>query len=167
MENEYSLRPIEEKDLHTVLTWRNSDHIRKYMYNDHIITSEEHLAWFQRLQETNNTIYLVFEWNGIPHGMVSFLDIDYKNKKCLWGFYLGIDNPKKGLGYTMGRLGITYAFENLGMRKICGEVFAFNDRSIGFHKKLGFVQEGYLKSHVFKEGNYQDIILFSLFKEEQ
>lgn len=166
MSNKYRLRDVKEEDLDLILTWRNSERIRRNMYSDHIITKEEHVRWFHALKENTRSVYLVFEINDRPCGMVYFLDIDYKSKKCFWGFYLSEENFPKGTGYIMGSLGVEFAFKNLGMRKICGEVFSFNYKSINFHKKLGFIQEGYFKKHVFKNGNYEDVVFLSLFKED-
>lgn len=41
---EYSVRPLEEKDLRLVLDWRNSERVHSKMLTDHKITWEEHLA---------------------------------------------------------------------------------------------------------------------------
>lgn len=164
--NNYRLRRIEERDLEKVLKWRNSERIRSNMYNDHIITIDEHIAWYKRVEQESNNSYMIFELCEHPVGVVNFTNLDKVNRKCLWGFYLGEENVPCGTGMIMGHLGLTYAFSNLKVRKVCGEVFAFNLSSINFHKRLGFVEEGRLVKHVLKNGRYEDIILFALFEED-
>ena len=66
----------------------------------------------------------------------------------------------------MGRLGIEYVFKQLGIRKLCGEAFAYNTSSIRFHKKLGFTEEGRFLKHILKNGVYEDIVSFALFKDD-
>jgi RimJ/RimL family protein N-acetyltransferase len=86
---ECCLRLLEEKDLAMVLDWRNSDRVRSSMFNNHIITMDEHLAWYSRLQQKKNDVCLIFEWQGKPVGVLNFVDYDLENNTCHWGFYLG------------------------------------------------------------------------------
>ena len=44
------LRKLENKDLSTILEWRNHDDIRKWMVNTSIISYDDHLQWFIRNQ---------------------------------------------------------------------------------------------------------------------
>ena len=163
---EYNLRFIALNDLEKVLQWRNSERIRSNMFTDHEITLDEHKAWFNGLKYRTNSIYLVFEVVNKPIGLVYFTDIDNINGKSNWGFYLGEENHPDGSGTAMGILGLEYAFTQLNIRKLCSEVFGFNDASIRFHGKFGFAKEGKLIQHVLKNGTYQDVILFSLFQED-
>lgn len=163
---DYRLRTMEQADLELVLQWRNSDRIREHMYTDQLITMDEHQAWFNKLKQNQDAVYQIFEIKQKPVGLINFTHLDTHNSKCNWGFYLGRQDLPRGSGAMMGYLGLEYAFEQLRMRKICGETFAFNAASIRFHQNLGFTQEGQLKKHVLKNGNYEDIILFALFNED-
>lgn len=162
---DYRLRPIGEKDLEKVLEWRNSDRIRANMYSDHTITMDEHRVWFESLKKGNTAIYLVFEFLNRPVGLVYFKDIDKKNEKSFFGFYLGEEDLPRGTGAIMGVLGLKYFFEKANMRKLCGEAFAFNQASTNLFRRLGFTEEGRLLKHVLKNDKYEDILLFALFKE--
>jgi len=163
--NAGKLRLMQKEDLRKILHWRNSERIRKNMFTDHIISEEEHLTWFNSFNREKNT-YLIFEFNNRPVGMVYFTDIDKYNSKCYWGFYLGETGLPKGTGLLMGSLGLEFAFNDLKIRKLCSEAFAFNESSIKFHKKLGFIQEGYLVEHIKKDGCYEDVIVFTLFNKK-
>jgi UDP-4-amino-4,6-dideoxy-N-acetyl-beta-L-altrosamine N-acetyltransferase len=160
------LRPMNEGDLEIVLKWRNSDYIRQNMFSDHLISKVEHKAWFDLLKMHKDNKYLVFEREDKPFGLVYFTDIDEKNRRCYWGFYVGEKDSPKGTGTAMGLMGIEYAFETLGIRKIIGEVFVFNKASFSFFNRLGFKEEGQLKKHALKDGKYEDVIIFALFKED-
>jgi UDP-4-amino-4,6-dideoxy-N-acetyl-beta-L-altrosamine N-acetyltransferase len=160
-----NLREIIVNDLDIILEWRNSERIRKYMFTDQVITKEQHLSWFENLKHDPKLKYLIFEYMGQPSGVVNFSNIDYRNHKCNWGIYLGKEDLPEGTGAIMGRLAIKYAFESLNIRKLCGEILAYNERSIKFHQKLGFIEEGNFQKHVLKNGNYTDIICFALFNE--
>ncbi|OPX90130.1 MAG: putative ribosomal N-acetyltransferase YdaF [Pelotomaculum sp. PtaB.Bin013] len=161
----FKLRQIEKSDLEKILNWRNSDRIRANMFSDHIITMEEHLAWYQRIKQAQNVRCNIFEYNKEPIGLVNFTEIDRKNSICFWGFYLG-ESKMLGTGLIMGYLGLNYAFNIVDIRKVYGQVFAFNLHSVNFFKKLGFMEEGRFRKHVIKNGVPEDVIFFGLFKEE-
>ncbi|BDV43447.1 acetyltransferase [Geotalea uraniireducens] len=164
--NRCTLRPVTEDDLARLLEWRNSERIRLNMYSDHLISWEEHRAWFARLQESDTARTLLFAVDGRPLGVVNAVRIDRRNGTCYWGFYLGETDAPRGSGTAMGYLGLDYIFSELGLRKVIGEAFAFNEASIAFHRRLGFVQEGCFVRQVLKDGEYHDIISFSLFNDQ-
>jgi UDP-4-amino-4,6-dideoxy-N-acetyl-beta-L-altrosamine N-acetyltransferase len=159
------IKPIAFKDLHQVLEWRNKDHIRKNMYNEDLITIDQHYKWFETLQLNSDKETYLFYLNGSPKGVINF-NIDIYNAKCDWGFYLGEDLVPKGTGALMGYLAIEHAFRKLKVRKITGEVFDFNRKSKLFHENLGFEQEGIFKSHIRKKHFYHDIYVYSIFKDK-
>lgn len=161
------LRQLVEDDLETILKWRNSEHIRANMFSDHIITIEEHLSWYKNLlvyEQFNK--YMIYEYSGIPTGLVYITQIDKFNNKCYWGFYIGEKDAPKGSGLAMGYLALEYIFEVLKIRKLCSKILAFNKASINYHKKLGFSMEGHLIEHVLKKGVYEDVIIMTLFQRE-
>ncbi|MCK5194369.1 MAG: UDP-4-amino-4,6-dideoxy-N-acetyl-beta-L-altrosamine N-acetyltransferase [Desulfobulbaceae bacterium] len=160
------LRKMTEIDLEFVLSWRNSEWIRANMYTDHIISLDEHTAWFTRIKNDPHTHALICEKNETPIGVVNFVQIDKRNKKAFWGFYLGIENGPPGRGLIMEYLALEYAFDCLALRKLCCEVFSFNHTVIKLHKKFGFQEEGIFQRHVQKNNQYEDIVALALFKDE-
>lgn len=153
---------MSEDDLVTVLQWRNSERIRNNMFNDNVITMEEHKSWFQRIKSSPEHCYKIFEKNAKPLGLVYFTEIDRDNLVCDWGFYLGVASLPKGTGLVMGFLGIDFAFNRLGLQKLHGEVLAFNIPSIKFHERLGFVLEYKLLKQIYRNGKYEDVFCFEL-----
>lgn len=163
---DYTARLMKEADLRIVLEWRNSERVRMNMYSDELIPWENHCMWFSRIQNSQAHRYFIVELMQRPIGVVSFTDIDCKHNKCKWGFYLGETDVPRGSGTALGILGLTEAFGNLNIHKVCAEVLAFNEASLRFHRRLGFTQEGYLSRHVWKDGKYQDIALFACFSDQ-
>lgn len=166
MRDRFRLRPLTEDDLRIVFDWRNSDRIRSNMYSSHFIAWEEHQRWFERLAGNNNKVYRIFEVGESPAGLVNFIDIDRNNGLSSWGFYMGATGYPKNTGLIMGVLGLELAFQELGLRKICGECFAFNIASIKFHERLGFKQEGYFVEHIRRGEKFEDIVRFALFDRD-
>jgi UDP-4-amino-4,6-dideoxy-N-acetyl-beta-L-altrosamine N-acetyltransferase len=157
---------LDESHLQLVLNWRNQVHIRNVMFHDEVITFEEHQKWFNKLKGDDRTIVKIFSLNDILLGIVSFTKIDYKNEKCSWGFYIGEKEAPKGSGTILGFLALKFIFEQVRLRKVCAEIIDHNEKSIHFHRKLGFQKEGVLKEHVLKNCEHLDIILMALFNQE-
>lgn len=159
------LREMDESHLEIILTWRNQDFVRKVMYHDEIIPLEDHRQWFQRTLNDKAKVVKILYFDHVPLGLVQFHS-DEKNRRCEWGFYIGEEKRPKGMGKVLGLLGLDFAFNNLGVRKVCGEVLSHNPKSIQFHQAMGFQIEGKLKEHLEKNGEYLDIYLFALFSDQ-
>jgi UDP-4-amino-4,6-dideoxy-N-acetyl-beta-L-altrosamine N-acetyltransferase len=159
----YQLRKLTEKDLPTILEWRNSHRIRASMYTDHIISWKEHVAWFDRIQQKKDMSYHICEYCQQPIGVIYFTNIDRENQKSFWGFYLGETNSPRGSGVIMEFLALEHAFEELKIRKLSCEVLEFNTSVIKLHKKFGFQEEGRFIEHIFKNEQYSNVVFLSLF----
>ena len=80
--SEYSLRPLEERDLQMVLQWRNSERVHSKMLTDHKIVWEEHFAWFQRIKDNPIKRNLIFEFLGRPIGYIGYTEYDEEKGCC-------------------------------------------------------------------------------------
>jgi len=160
-----SLRAINRDDLVLVLEWRNLERIRKEMFTDHIISWDEHEAWFAGIPASGNH-HCIFELNGCPVGVSSFTAIDPLNKHCSWGFYLGENPLPRGTGTLLGIYSMQYAFDVLGVHRVYSEVMASNQVSLNYHSKMGFSLEGVLREHIKKAGVFIDVVCYGQLAEE-
>jgi UDP-4-amino-4,6-dideoxy-N-acetyl-beta-L-altrosamine N-acetyltransferase len=161
--DDFSIRIIRASDKNRILQWRNSDRVRFNMYNDHLISEQEHEDWFARALVDTNAIYLIFSCKEKPIGFISVTNINNFHNRCYWAFYLGETDVSRGVGSVMEFFAIDYAFLTLKIRKVCCEVFAFNASVIRLHEKFGFVQEGRFVKHYLKNGQYEDIVCLAKF----
>jgi len=159
------LRPMKEHDLERVLDWRNHWDIRKYMYTQHVITLEEHRAWFTRTNKIPGRYLLIYEQDGEPLGFVKIEIEDNQGGRAKWGFYLAPKAPR-GSGQRLGHCTLAHAFTSLELHKLCGEVLADNFRSIRFHERLGLRLEATLRDHFYDGYSYNDVIIFGLLADE-
>lgn len=159
----FSIRPIEVNDKDRILLWRNSERVRCNMYTDQIISRQEHDAWFARVLTDTPAHYLIFMHKESPIGFISFTNISAANGRCYWAFYLGETDVPRGVGSVMEFFALDYAFLTLKIRKLCCEVFSFNESVIKLHEKFGFAQEGRLVEHYLKNMNYEDIVSLAKF----
>lgn len=158
------VRPMTEVDLEQVLSWRNHQEVRRYMFTQHKISLEEHAHWFARASQDPARHLLVFEIDRCPVGFINIHQIA-SGGIADWGFYAAPDAPK-GTGRALGQTALRYAFEATGLYKLCGEALAFNERSIRFHISLGFQREGVLRQQHFDGQQYHDVVRFGLLANE-
>ncbi len=71
-----------------------------------------------------------------------------------------------GFGVQASRLIAYYGIDVLGLRRIEAKVYAYNSVSINTLKRNACVQEGVLRKAAFKDGQYWDVIVFGVLKEE-
>ncbi|CAL66986.1 UDP-4-amino-4,6-dideoxy-N-acetyl-beta-L-altrosamine N-acetyltransferase [Christiangramia forsetii] len=165
--NDVNFIEINEDDLETIRTWRNSSEVSKYMYTDNLISSDQQESWFKKISLEKNSRYWIIEYQGRKLGLVYIIDIDTYNSKCFWGFYLGDTSIRgEGIGKKVEFNLLNYVFEDLKLNKLCGEVLSFNIRVLEMHSKFGFKKEGLLKQHVKKNGEFVDVITIGLLKDE-
>ncbi len=160
----YAIRQMASADLEKVLAWRNHSEVRRYMYTQHEISFAEHQRWFETALHDARKHLLIFELDNIPLGFIN-VSVLAAGKVADWGFYLAPDAPK-GSGRHLGCSAIGYAFTQLQLHKICGQALAYNERSINFHRKLGFQQEGLLRDQHFDGQSYHNVLCFGLLASE-
>jgi len=158
------LRLMTAADLESVLALRNHAEIRRYMFTQHEISSEEHASWFDHASNNAGIELLVFEMDKQCCGFVQFKETNYYGVVD-WGFYAAPDAPK-GTGRKLGLAALVHAFKKENLHKICGQALHWNQPSINFHQSLGFVQEGVLRDQYFDGANYHDLICFGMLKHE-
>ncbi|WP_103065567.1 MULTISPECIES: GNAT family N-acetyltransferase [unclassified Petrotoga] len=79
------------------------------------------------------------------------------NKKNYWGLKVASSATDKNLNY---------GFYPLNLDKIYLNVLSSNLRVIRFYEKYGFNQEAIFKKHVYRNGDYVDLIWFSYLKND-
>lgn len=155
---------MSENDLEYVLRWRNHPDIRRFMLSQHEITLAEHRAWFDRASRDETRALLVIEEYGQPLGCVIFSGVE-KNATADWSFYSAPGNPA-GSGTRICSTALDFAFSDLGLHKVAGQVLDFNRASIRLHQRLGFKQEGNLREHSLINGTYHNLVCFGVFSSE-
>ncbi len=82
------------------------------------------------------------------------------------GYVVG--EPHWGKGYATEATArvLRYAFEELKLSRVNASVHATNVGSIRVLEKLGLIQEGVQRRHIQRFGEWKDIVLFGVLREE-
>ncbi|WP_346890176.1 UDP-4-amino-4,6-dideoxy-N-acetyl-beta-L-altrosamine N-acetyltransferase [Clostridium sp. UBA1056] len=158
---------VNKDDLELIMTWRMKPEVTRYMYTDPVLTMETQLKWFYSIQDNDSVKYWIIKFDGVKIGLISICDIDYKNKRCSWAYYIG-DTSFRGRGIaTLLECNIyDYVFDDLNLNKLCCEVFTSNEKVISIHEKFGSVVEGTLKQHIYKNGDFFDIVTMGITRDK-
>lgn len=100
-------------------------------------------------------------------GNIGLHRIDWRNRVATTGTLIGEkDLWGKGIGTEAKILLLHHAFQSMNLRKICSQAIAYNERSIAYSKKCGYKVEGVLRAHVFRRGEYWDLVNLAVFWED-
>lgn len=161
------LVPLAEEDIELVREWRNSPEVSQYMYTEDTISREQQEKWFRKIQQEETSKYWMIKYDNEKIGVANLADIDKRNSKCFWGFYLGNSSIRgQGIGAKIEFNVLSYVFEELKLNKLCGEVFSFNEKVVNMHEKFGFRREGYLRKHIHKNNKFHDVVVIGLLSSE-
>lgn len=160
------LRKLKIEDLEIVRQWRMLPEVTKYMYTDPVLTMEDQIKWYDNIKNDNTKMYWVINYADVDIGVINLADIDYKNQRCGWGYYIAdLSFRGKGIVKTLECNMYDYVFYKLGLNKLCSDVFDFNETVINIHKKFGSFIEGVSKEHIIKNGKKYDVVLMAINKE--
>jgi UDP-4-amino-4,6-dideoxy-N-acetyl-beta-L-altrosamine N-acetyltransferase len=161
------LRNIDKIDLQTIMTWRMSPDVTKYMYTDPKLTMEDQQKWFRNIQISSNSRYWIIQLgDGVDVGLLSLNQIDPYNKHCSWAYYIADTRARgHGLGRILECNIYDYVFDKLELNKLWCEVLHFNQSVVEIHKKFGSEVEGILKQHIYKDGIYYDVVRMAITRD--
>jgi UDP-4-amino-4,6-dideoxy-N-acetyl-beta-L-altrosamine N-acetyltransferase len=155
---------LTEADLELVLRWRVSPDVTRFMTTDIEYNLENQKLWFTKIRGDESAKYWKIMLDEKPIGVINLVDIDHIHRRCSVGYYIG-DLACRSIGFMIPPYIYNYAFYNLGMHKIYGEVLDGNDNLLKMHKLHGWREVGIFKDHVFKYGKFSDVYIVELLSE--
>lgn len=99
-----------------------------------------------------------------PIGQVAAKDFDSTRPEL--SCWIAPEYHAEGYGTEANSLFIDYLFETFEKRGLTARAYASNEPSCAVLEKLGFTREGTLREHRFVEGEYVDVALYGLLREE-
>jgi RimJ/RimL family protein N-acetyltransferase len=163
------LRAFEPEDCNTTHPWREDEEILKNIVGRRYFVSHEYeRKWINDTIFDKNSVKLAICLKETKEhiGNVYLNKIDHVNKNCRFGILLGDRSLwDQGLGSEATILMLNHAFYDLGMVRVASKQLLTNQRS-KLHQDCGFKHEGILRKAVFKNGEYCDLNLLSIIRED-
>ena len=168
------LRPIKRSDITNYLKWFNDSEVIYYLAMYLPMTEMAEEKWIEDAAsrtQAGTSVYFIIEAiegdSSKPLGTIGLHGISPKDHVGTFGIAIGEkDYWGKGYGTEATQLILEYGFQQLNLHRISSSAFAFNERSIRLHKKVGFKDEGRQREAIFKNGSFHDHIMFGILRDE-
>lgn len=115
---------------------------------------------------TGRIMFTIENVKGENVGGINLNSIDEKNGTFSIGIQIDQDHRGKGYGTRAVRMLLRYAFYERRLNKFNDYVLEGNEASATMMRKLGCIQEGVRRKVIYTKGQYLDLILFGLTKDE-
>jgi diamine N-acetyltransferase len=161
---------VEREDLPLFVDWINDPEVREgiMMYLPMSMAQEE--RWFEKMLDRPQDEQPLEAREGdewVKIGNMGFFDIDHRARSAEVGIMLGNkDYWNKGYGTESMTLLLKHGFEILNLNRIMLQVYEDNPRAIRCYEKVGYKHEGRLRQARYWNGEYLDILIMSVLKEE-
>lgn len=166
------LRPIETLDISSIQKAANAREIADTMISlPHPYPNGEAERYVIRQQserEAGRSVTFVIEHKekGSFCGLIEVRNIDHEHSQGELSFWLAVE--AWGLGYMskVVQAVVPYAFENLSLNRLFAYHMLRNPTSGHVLEKNGFKQEGLLRQRVQKWGQFEDVALWAILRQE-
>ncbi len=161
-----NLRPFAKDDIPLLTRWINDAYLRDFLMAFLPRTEKDEEEWFNKLgSDDKNIVFGVETKDGVLVGCMGIHRINWRDRVCTTGAFIGEkENLGKGYGTDAKMFLLDYIFNMLNLRKVCSEVIAYNERSLKYSEHCGYEREGIRRKHVFRKGEYWDLIELGLFR---
>lgn len=164
------LRAIEKEDLETLRNIMNDPEVERLLGGWALPVSKyEQQLWYENSIKNKETLRWAIDTkeDGVI-GMTGLWNIDWKYRTAFNGIKIGNDRFRgKGYGTDTVMAVMKYAFEELQLKRLDGDIIEYNEPSKKLYcGKCGWKEEGIRRKHIFKNNKYYDRILVGILDEE-
>lgn len=161
-----TLRAIEEEDALLLKSMINDPEIENSVVGYSFpVSLFQQKKWISSLSDDKNIRYII-DVNGEALGTLIISSLDFKNRTANLNIKLIKEARGKGYANRALKLAIEYSFNQLNLNCLTANVIEQNESSKTLWEKLGFSLDGVLRSRVFKNGKYHNLLAYSLLKDE-
>ena len=165
------LRASERSDVPTFVRWLNDADVKRNLAGRAPMSEAAEIQWYDRMLAAQGTTDYHFVIclidDGRPIGTIGLHGLDLVNGNAEFGIAIGEKSEwGKGYGTDATRAICDFGFGELRLERISLHYYDGNDRGRRTYEKAGFVHEGTLRRAHFARGDYHDVHIMSLLREE-
>jgi len=162
-----------------VVKWRNNPQVKPFFFEEEPLSLDAHFEWVEKITHNLNAKYymiqLVNEADpafGVQKdgdiGTIGLNHIDWRSHTAELSWFLIGEVKYRSWGYGTEAvfLLLDYAFNHLNLNKIGLYTMALNEGARAVYQKMGFQEEGVLREQKFKNGQYIDVHIYGLLRED-
>ena len=163
------LRDVEFGDYEQFLEWECDPEMTRYFSYDKGRTYEDVVTEAFAFKYDDSVIDLTItdKSTGCALGRVIISRIDRHHRSLdITKIYVGGDNRDRGIGGETLKALIKYSFEELNMERVTLDYYTANVRAAELYRRLGFRDEGRARHACIKDGEFFDLNIMSILREE-
>lgn len=163
------LRPLDLEDSRLVVEWMNDREVLRYLTKTIPINSFREEAFIRTLYKDEKNLHLgiVVREDHRLIGRVSLVNIDAISRTAELSLVIGDRSAwGKGYGVEADALMLRYGFDFLNLHKIYAYVLEGHLNSVRILEENGLTREGVLRQHIFRDGRYHNVLLYSVLAQE-
>lgn len=168
VESNVQLRSIQKKDVAVLMKLNNDKTVSDFVVgNPKTVNLKQQMKWMANVEDETNTVRWMIVFDGKTVGTVILSSIDYSNATGNMNIKLLPSYQDKGIGRKALLIACDIAFNELDIFCLTANVLSYNIKSYMLFKKIGFHEDGIMRSRVIKNGKRCDLIALSLLKTER
>ncbi len=159
---------LDEKDLKMILEWRNDIRVRKWMFDNEIISLNDHLNFIESLKNKSDRAQFLIKKKEKKLGTVNIYNINLKNKRCVGGYYCNPSLINTGVGILLAYLVLVLSFDVLKLHISRGTIIEGNQNSLKLNKLFGYKTEGVYYDYMYdsNENKFKNVVIVSAFDKD-
>ena len=167
----YVLRGLTLDDTQSIYSFM-SDPVTMQYITPHPVQTEEELSavlekYLQDYQERKGIPWVIInKFNHEVIGVFRFHKLHLWHKKAEMGVVIHKDYQHRGVMTEVLKDILDFGFNQLGLNRIVGDIFAENIGSKKLLMKYGFKKEGQLRQTDFDGEQFHDTVVYSLLQSE-
>ncbi|MEN2775428.1 UDP-4-amino-4,6-dideoxy-N-acetyl-beta-L-altrosamine N-acetyltransferase [Acetivibrio clariflavus] len=160
----YNIFDLDEEYIERLRYWRNQDFVRENMFNQHIISEDEHNEFISKLKDNKLKRFYICFMGIKPFGVLYYEYLSNSNN-LEFGYYLIDKNYiNSGLGIVMEYAILNHAFYKLNVDKVYCRTFVKNNKVVSLHNNFGFLTEKIVKYYIKDNESYLDVAVQAIDK---
>lgn len=163
------LRAMEPEDMEVFRDMINDQEVSRMVVGwSFPVSKKEQLDWYNKVvTDTNKRFTICMIEDDKAVGMATLTNIDLVNRSAFHGIKLHPTCPKgKGVGTDSVMTLMEYAFNQINLNRLDGEWLLYNIASKKLYEKCGWHEEGTKKKAIYRDGEYHDLAITGILKEE-
>jgi RimJ/RimL family protein N-acetyltransferase len=164
------LTELDRRNAETIRSWLNDPEVHRWLLAGHIpITREQEEQYYDRQSQAVDSfdfeIHVAADGRYI--GNIGLKGVDLRHRHGEIGIVIG-DKSEWGQGFGADSIVtlLGFAFLTLGLHQVSIRCHEENTRGLELYRRLGFVETGRERGHIYQEGHFQDEIILDMLDEE-
>lgn len=162
-----TLAPPQPEFVDDALRWLSDPQVTRYMGVRNPPSRQQELEFFERMATGDSDVFWSILLGERHIGSIGIHSIHWRNRTAETGIMIGErDCWEQGFATEAMRLRTAYAFDELGLETLTTQVYAPNEASRRALQRAGYRQVGWLRRHVYTEGDFRDVWLGEILRTE-